>query len=268
MAEPQGDLTMRMPISDGGINTEIAALTDIGRKRDHNEDNLVVLQLEEAAEAGCKGVLCAVADGMGGHASGDVASRIAIETLREYYCKDQSADVGESLLAAYHQANRTIYEQSDHQTVRSRMGTTLVSAVLHDDKLFIANVGDSRAYVIDDGFIRQVSQDHSWVAEQVRRGELSQAEAEQHPLRNLVTRSLGVAPEVEVDIFKEPLRPGSAVLLCSDGLSGLVSASEMLEVVLAEKPQNAVRRLVDLANERGGPDNITVIVVKISEPAK
>jgi serine/threonine protein phosphatase PrpC len=264
MAEAESDRTMRLPSSLDQMAVEIAALTDVGRMRDHNEDNLLVFQPDNAEELYRKGVLCAVADGMGGHASGEVASRIAIETLLESFRQNQSNHIAQTLLDAYGKANQAIYEQSNHETMRSRMGTTLVSALLHNDERIVANVGDSRAYLIEDGFIRQITQDHSWVAEQVRRGELSQAEAEQHPMRNLVTRSLGVAAQAQVDVFREALHAGDTVLLCSDGLSGVVTAPEMLEVATKNVPEVAVRRLVDLANERGGPDNITVVIMRLN----
>jgi len=238
--------------------------TDVGRVRDHNEDNLATVPPEgvpaEVLER--KGQLFLVADGMGGHAAGATASSIATQQIMQNYYQDDSLDLRASLERAIRQANTAIFEQALENLTYAGMGTTLVAAVCQDSRFLIANVGDSRAYLIRDGGIRQLTQDHSWVAEAVRQGTLSIEQARHHPRRNVITRSLGNRPEVEVDFFEEGLLPGDTLVLCSDGLSGPVYDEEIRDLVLALEPQAAADQLVDLANERGGPDNITVVIVR------
>lgn len=145
------------------------------------------------------------------------------------------------------------------------MGTTCVAAVLRGATAYIANVGDSRGYLVRKGHVRQITQDHSWVAEQVRLGQMSEEEARCHGMRNIITRSLGPFPEVEVDIFVEPVEEGDALVLCSDGLSGMVSDHEITSIVENFGPQESVYRLVECANEQGGIDNITAIVARVHQ---
>ncbi len=240
--------------------------TDAGRVRDHNEDSLAAVPPEgtSAEVLERKGHLFLVADGMGGHAAGATASSIATQRVMQAYYEDDSDDLRASLERAFRLANAAIFDQSLSNLVYAGMGTTLVAAVCQDHRFLVANVGDSRAYLIRDGGIRQLTQDHSWVAEAVRQGTLSTEQARHHPRRNVITRSLGNRPDVEVDFFEEGLLPGDTLVLCSDGLSGLVYDEEIRDIVLAHasQPQAAAEQLVDLANERGGPDNITVVIVR------
>src|SRR5215471_11645268 len=212
-----------------------------------------------------KGALFIVADGMGGHAAGEVASEIAVDTVSNMYYQEDSADVAASLLRAIRRANTSIHQRAAENMLRTGMGTTCVAAVLRGNMAYIANVGDSRAYLLRGSSVKQISQDHSWVAEQVRAGILTDDQARTHTQRNVITRCLGTQAEVDVDVFHEELKEGDSLILCTDGLSGLVSDEELLSIVDQFVPQESVYHLVERANENGGPDNITAIVARVEE---
>jgi PPM family protein phosphatase len=237
---------------------EIATLSDTGRQRANNQDSYGV----GYARSGARWMM--VADGMGGHAGGATASRVAVETVSSVVASSQLApDV--TLRAAFEAANRVVHGESQRNRDLAGMGTTGVAALFSADGVaFVANVGDSRAYRLRDRTFEQVTLDHSLVAEMRRRGLLSEEEALVHPRRNEVLRSLGVEPDVVVDLHQLDLQPGDLFLLCSDGLSGVVRDAEIAEVVRREPPAQAVRTLVDFANSRGGPDNVTVQIARIS----
>lgn len=247
------------------LRLDVAQLTDVGRKRDHNEDNMAYVIPKDPQVMAYKGALFIVADGMGGHAAGEVASEIAVDTVSNAYYQDDNDDVRTSLLQAIRRANAAIHQRAAENMLRSGMGTTCVAAVLRGNVAYIANVGDSRAYLVRKAQIRQVSQDHSWVAEQVRAGLLTEEQARTHAQRNVITRSLGTQPEVEIDFFQEFLEEGDSLILCSDGLSGLVNDEELQRTVEQFGPRESVYHLVERANENGGPDNITAIVAHIQE---
>jgi len=247
------------------LRLDVAQLTDVGRKRDHNEDNMAYVIPKDPQVMAYKGALFIVADGMGGHAAGEVASEIAVDTVSNAYYQDDNDDVQSSLLQAIRRANAAIHQRAAENMLRSGMGTTCVAAVLRGNVAYIANVGDSRAYLVRKSQIRQVSQDHSWVAEQVRAGLLTEEQARTHAQRNVITRSLGTQPEVEIDFFLEALEEGDSLILCSDGLSGLVNDEEMQRTVEQFVPQESVYHLIERANENGGPDNITAIVAHVQE---
>jgi serine/threonine protein phosphatase PrpC len=248
------------------LRLDVAQLTDVGRKRPHNEDSMAYVVPKEAQVMAKKGALFIVADGMGGHAAGEVASELAVETVSKlYYLQDDNDDVVTSLLQAIKRANTLIHQRAAENMLRSGMGTTCVSAVLRGNMAYIANVGDSRAYLIRKGKVKQVSQDHSWVEEQVRAGLLTRDQARSHAQRNVITRSLGTQTDVDVDIFAEHLEEGDTLVLCTDGLSGLILEEELSAIVDKYMPQESVYRLVERANENGGPDNITAIVIRVLE---
>ena len=247
------------------LRLEVAELTDVGRRRDSNEDNLTRLVPKDPKTMDQKGAIFVVADGMGGHAAGEVASEIAVETIREEYYESESEDVPEALLRAIKHANQVIYERATEQAGRAGMGTTCVAVVARGGVAYIANVGDSRVYLIRDGQIRQVTHDHSWVAEQVRAGMLTEEQARTHAHRNVITRALGTQPEVEADLFIEPIQDSDLFLLCSDGLSGPVPEPDLNRIGLTGSPDEAVRDLIAQANEQGGPDNITAVLVHVLE---
>jgi protein phosphatase len=229
--------------------------TDVGRVRGINQDMPLV-----------RDNLYAVADGMGGHAGGEVAARVAVETLEHAFDRLPTTD---GLRDAFSEANAAIWQESQTNTDLRGMGTTLTAMALvggtdSQDVLALANVGDSRAYVLSDGRLTQVTDDHSLAEERMRHGEMTEAEAAVHPQRHILTRALGVSSEVETDMWELQLRSGDRVLLCSDGLTNEVGMEEMTDVLVAvSDPEAAASRLVELANEHGGSDNITVIVVDV-----
>jgi protein phosphatase len=210
--------------------------------------------------------LYAVADGMGGHAGGEVAAQVAVETLEHAFDRAPTAD---GLREAFTEANAAIWQESQSNTDLRGMGTTLTAMALvggpdGSDLLALANVGDSRAYVLTEGRLVQVTDDHSLAEERMRHGEMTEAEAAVHPQRHILTRALGVSTEVETDMWELHLRSGDRVLLCSDGLSNEVGMDEMRDVLVSVgDPEEAARRLVEVANDHGGNDNITVIVVDV-----
>ena len=229
--------------------------SDVGRVRTTNQD----LPLEAPN-------LFAVADGMGGHAAGEVAARIAVDTLRSSFAGHTSID---GLRQAVTDANAAVWRQSQLRSELRGMGTTLIAAALVPDSdgrdvIALANVGDSRAYVYSEAQIAQITADHSLAEEKVRHGELTEAEAAVHPHRHILTRALGVASGVEVDLWELHLQAGDRLLLCSDGLTNEVDPSEIAGVLAAEAdPAEAAQRLVAMANEHGGSDNITAVVVDV-----
>ncbi|MDQ2713679.1 MAG: Stp1/IreP family PP2C-type Ser/Thr phosphatase [Chloroflexota bacterium] len=247
------------------LRLDVAQLTDVGRRREHNEDNMAYVIPKDMQVMAAKGSLFIVADGMGGHAAGEVASEIAVDTVSNVYYQDDSEDVAVALVHAIKRANAAIHQRAAENMLRSGMGTTCVAAILRANMAYIANVGDSRAYLVRAGQVRQVSQDHSWVAEQVRAGLLTEDQARTHAQRNVITRSLGTQPDVDIDIFAEPLEEGDSLVLCTDGLSGLVTEEELQRIINQFLPQESVYHLVERANENGGPDNITAIVIHVNE---
>jgi serine/threonine protein phosphatase PrpC len=232
--------------------TQIAAVTDPGRRRRQNEDAYVV-----------QPPLFAVADGMGGAQAGEIASRIAASALR-----DSGTEAGEDAVAALIQeANRRVYEAAASDDARAGMGTTVTAALVEADSVRIGHVGDSRAYRARDGALQQLTEDHSLVAELVRSGKLSPEEADVHPQRSVITRVLGTDPEVDVDTFEVEARPGDVFMICSDGLTSMVEDEAIL--ALLGRPGRTLEQrahsLVDAANRGGGEDNITVILFELGE---
>src|SRR6266542_4136538 len=240
-----------MPLNRG-------AMTDMGRMRKNNEDRYLIA-----------GRLAAVADGMGGHRAGEVASAIAMEelaTLEHAGPWPTPAEAGEALRAVFLAANRRIRETAAKDAEFEGMGTTLVALLEDGDSVHLANVGDSRAYLLRNGELSQVTVDHTLVQELIDEGRLRPDEAERHPQRSIITRALGVESDVEVDLFTYKLLSGDRLLLCSDGLSGVVDEHRIRNVLLrVPEPQRAAEKLVAMANEGGGPDNITVVVLDTSD---
>lgn len=234
-----------------------AARTDVGRARDRNED----------AYFGGEHVF-AVADGLGGHNAGDVASHLAIESLRSLDARASSAASGSlagALTKAVHDANRAVYERAQADAKVRGMGTTLTAVAIADGSIHLAHVGDSRCYLLRGGSISQLSRDHTLVARMVAEGKLTAEQAEAHPQRSILTRALGAEPEVDVDSLEIPFLPGDRLLLCSDGLSSVIDEERIRSVIADSKePDETCRRLVDEANMRGGPDNITVLLIEMA----
>lgn len=232
-----------------------AALTDVGRVRTHNEDSVLA-----------QAPLFVVADGLGGHQAGEIASSIAIETLRDN--APRKAD-SKALGRAVRAANKEIMRAAKEGYGRSGMGTTVTAALVEGTRIAIAHVGDSRAYLLHAGVLERVSQDHSMVADMIRAGQLTEAEARIHPNRSVITRALGTDPNVVADTYDIDAEPGDRLLLCSDGLSGMLIDSEIARI-LGEyrEPSVAARALIDAANEAGGHDNISAVIVDIEGQAR
>ncbi|MBI2942585.1 MAG: Stp1/IreP family PP2C-type Ser/Thr phosphatase [Candidatus Wallbacteria bacterium] len=244
-------------------NVEIAVLTNVGLRREHNEDNYYIFDPQGCDTTG-RGMLFAVADGMGGHAAGETASRIAVETLRSYYTEAMNGSFRDALERCILDANARIYGQAQTSPILKGMGTTLTVAVLSNTTLNVGQIGDSRAYLIRAKTITQLTDDHSLVAEQIRQGLLTEEEAANHPARNIITRALGTKEKVEADYSNCTLEVDDRVLVCSDGLHGVVTNEQILEIALAAPDSAAAcEQLIARANEGGGPDNITAILVHL-----
>ncbi len=246
-----------------GYDVEVSVWTDVGCHREVNEDCGRYVTPGEPELVARKGVLAFVADGMGGHAAGEVASQIVGDQLGRFYYDDPAKDLHAALRTAFEQVNGVIYQAGFDDMRLLGMGTTCTALVLRGDEAFSAHVGDSRLYLVRDGHLELLSEDHSLVNEMVKHGIISEEQARNHEDRNVITRALGLRPDVEVATWEAPLsiRTHDRFLLCSDGLYDLVSDEEIKEVVISEKPYAAGERLVALAKERGGYDNITVAVL-------
>jgi serine/threonine protein phosphatase PrpC len=242
------------------VQFEVGQFSDPGRKRPNNEDWLGAFQPEDANRLARKGSLFLVADGMGGHQSGEMASRRAADQVIRTYMDDPSSDVASSLRRAIESANASLYAETSGKELRGRWGTTLVAAAVRHDELWIANVGDSRAYLLRGGKLRQLSRDHALSA-----SALGIESSEGWYGRHLITRALGLKASLEVDVFPpKTLRRGDRVLLCSDGLTTPLSDDEIREISVRFPPQEAAKALVRAANDRGGPDNVSVIMIQVT----
>ena len=257
---------MPMKITSCGI-------TDVGQKRQNNEDNFLINDEIN---------LYVVADGMGGHVGGEFASQIAVTTIEEVI---QNVEVdpeatrpdwgalgsavaisGEKLKYAIRLAGKRIFDRTNDEPELRGMGTTTVAMLFDQNKVFLAHVGDSRAYLIRGATVSQVTEDHSLVNEQIRLGLITREAARNHKLKNIITRSVGYQEDVEIDTIVRPVDKGDRFVLCSDGLSNLVDENEILDVVGAnQSTEIAAQKLIDLANSRGGDDNITLIIAQVDE---
>jgi protein phosphatase len=249
-------------------------MTDLGRVRTNNEDCFRIVEPLN---------LFVLSDGMGGEAHGEVASELAVETIVKF-CMDPQADAGGALLSntepswsektrrltsAVHLANKNIYEAAEAHPEQHGMGATLTAAWIDGSRLSIAHVGDSRAYLLRGGTLQQLTSDHSLVAEQVRRGILTAAEAEESEMQSVLLRALGALPEIEIDSEEHTLFARDILMLCCDGLTRMVTEPEIAGTLQAEPdPTRAAEKLIALANERGGVDNITVIVVRVGSESR
>lgn len=241
----------------------MGAKTDLGRIRDNNEDKFDFFEPEDPAVLATKGCFYAVADGMGGHSAGQIACELALKTVIETYYANPSADTEASLRHAVIEANTLIYDSAQSVPDRQGMGTTLTAVVVREDRMTVAQIGDSRAYLLRGHKITQLTDDHSWVAEQVRLGTMTLAEAQVSPFRNIITRSIGTSAMVEPDVFTHDLQVGDTLVLCSDGLSGHLEPYEIQTMTEQQSPSAAALSLIEAANERGGRDNITAVVLSV-----
>jgi len=243
-----------------------AARTDVGMIRSGNEDNFSV-----KAPQGANRGLFIVADGMGGHAAGEVASEMAVQTIEREL--DALKELNESLAAerlteALRKANRTIHDRTIAEVDKQGMGTTASVLVLAESRYLIGQVGDSRVYLLRDGALKQLTKDHSYVQEQVDLGNLTPEQARYHPYSNVITRCVGASPDVEPDVYAGDARTGDVFLIASDGLTGMVDDRRLAQLLMSRaEPERKVQALISEANGRGGLDNITAIVVHVDEVA-
>lgn len=250
------------------MNVKSAGLTHVGRQRQHNEDSFLVANDSR---------LYLVADGMGGHAAGEIASRIAVDSISEFILHTKEDDgtwphaydeqfrrSTNRLMEAVRSANTRVLEAMRKDARLRGMGTTVVACLADEGTVSVAHVGDSRAYLIRDNQLSRITNDHSWVFEQVQAGMLTEAEAEKHPLRNVITRALGGALQVSPDAVEIEAKPGDVYLLCSDGLTGMVPEEEILRLVSGADGdlEEACQKLIESANAHGGLDNVTAVLLR------
>ena len=236
--------------------------TDVGLKRNSNQDFVYASD----QKVGRLPSLLIVADGMGGHAAGDLASRVCVETAVSSIEGSGQTETIPILAEAVQKANRAVLKKAAEKPEYAGMGTTIVAAVIDGNTLYVANVGDSRLYLIDDDRIDQITLDHSLVAEMVRSGRISPEQMRNHPEKNIITRAVGGEENVEVDFFDVGLHKGDVVLLCSDGLTNMVEDDQIFRIVRREKTlRDAGQKLISAANSAGGRDNISVVLARLTD---
>jgi len=245
---------------------EVGSLSDVGCQRENNEDALSYWepQAEEAFQK--KGRLALVADGMGGYEGGQEASRLAIETIQEVYGQDSTGDPRDALLKGFQEAHHRIREYAEAHPEFQGMGTTCTALALNNLHLYFAHVGDSRLYLVRGSTISRLTRDHSYVGRLVESGVLRSDEAERHPQRHILTAALGAGAEIVADAPLNPidLEQDDVLVLCTDGLWSLIHEPEIMDIVSKKAASAACSELVQLARQRGGPDNITVQILRVS----
>ncbi|MFC1812985.1 Stp1/IreP family PP2C-type Ser/Thr phosphatase [Thermodesulfobacteriota bacterium] len=249
------------------IEVTVGSASHRGMKKKENQDYHAYFSPEDGRKNN-KGILLAVADGMGGRMGGAIASRITVDNLMEAYYKDMSGNIPESLKQAFLKANEAVIAKGQADEELKGMASTLVAVVFKNDKMYHANVGDSRGYLIDENRISQFTEDHSFVASLIKAGAITEEEALNHPEGHIITRAIGLGPELQVDTSQThtKVKKGQYILLCCDGLWGVVSNDEILNTVHKHRAPDVVcEKLVEKANKNGGPDNITVIVARIDK---
>jgi PPM family protein phosphatase len=238
-------------------------LSDVGCVRTNNEDSALFIRPSNLRVRANKGFLSIVADGMGGHAAGEIASRMAIDTVsKTYFDRDESSE--ESLFFALTKANRNIWQSAAKNVQQKGMGTTCTAIAIVDTRLYLAHVGDSRAYLLKKGQLFQLSKDHTYVQTLVDQGVITPTEAEKHPERNVLTRAMGTHSKVEIDVAALPhaFEDDDRLFLCSDGLYDYLSNDEIAQLLLQPSLSESAAQLISLAKQRGGHDNITVLLVE------
>lgn len=272
-----GDLKNQLLALVNNPIRKVGMCSDVGMVRQINEDSLGVFELSFTTQSNRSGLgLYVCADGMGGVNAGEVASALAVDEVTSYVqgalanldssLEDPASEVKSQLQQAVKQANSRVFETGRTNSELNGMGTTMTTALIFGQNVFVAHVGDSRCYLLNKDGIDKVSRDHSLVGRLVEIGQITPEQAAVHPQRNLIYRSLGTYQNVEVDLYQRPLKIGDWLLLCTDGLTGHVADDELQSIVLsAQDPHQAAQRLVNLANQRGGEDNITVLLVQMAE---
>ncbi|MDD6307687.1 MAG: Stp1/IreP family PP2C-type Ser/Thr phosphatase [Clostridiales bacterium] len=235
------------------------SMTHVGQRREMNQDYMYTSE----TAVGNLPNLFLVADGMGGHAAGEYASRFTVEKIVEKITNSSQREPVAVIKEAVEEVNTMLLAEAEADASKEGMGTTIVAATVIDDRLYAANVGDSRLYVINQDNITQITRDHSLVEEMVRLGEMNKEDAKDHPDKNIITRAIGVLSEVAVDFFEIVLKPEDMILMCSDGLTNMVEDSEIKRIVLGQRDiVEKAEKLVETANRNGGKDNITVVLIE------
>jgi len=248
----------------------VASLTDVGCQRENNEDSFLYWEPASDEEFRRKGRLAAIADGMGGHEGGQEASRMAVETVREVYDRALGDDPQAALVEAFGTAHARIQDYAERHPAFHGMGTTCTALVIRDRQLYFAHVGDSRLYLVRGATILRLTRDHSYVGRLVESGIVRAEDAEKHPQRHILTAALGAGRDVAVDGPERAvaLQDGDHLLLCTDGLWSVVTEDELETAVSANSPTECCAVLVELARQRGGPDNITLQVLRVGAESK
>jgi PPM family protein phosphatase len=259
-------MSMAVAWNQNKPGVDIAALTDVGRQRANNEDSYLYWEPESDQEFRRKGRLAVVADGMGGYEGGQEASRLAVETVRLVYDRDFADSPPQALLSGLLKAHDNIQRYAVEHPEFQGMGTTCTALALVERKLYFAHIGDSRLYLVRPDAITRLTRDHSYVGRLVESGIVRSEDAQTHPQRHILTAALGSGKEIAPDISENPvqLETGDKALLCTDGLWSVVSEAEIAKSVRFNPPAQACRSLVDMALDCGGPDNVTVVVLRIS----
>lgn len=235
------------------------SMTDVGRRREMNQDYMYTSE----TAVGMLPNLYIVADGMGGHKAGEYASRFTVEKMVEVISKEKAKEPVAALKGAMTVANHELFTEAGSDAGKAGMGTTVVAATVVGNRMYVANVGDSRLYIINHEAITQITRDHSLVEEMVRMGEMDKEDAKNHPDKNIITRAVGVIPEVTADFFEVEVKPEDTILLCSDGLTNMIEDEEIKKIVLGQRDiVEKAEKLVKTANENGGRDNITVVLIE------
>lgn len=255
---PETEPAPNLPV----IPLTFAAKTDLGRVRENNEDKFDWWEPDDTVLLSARGRLYAVSDGMGGHAAGQIAAELALKIIGDAYYSGAHGTPEEALVRAIVKANTEIFDTARAIPSRKGMGCTIVLLAVVGEDAVLAWAGDSRIYRIRDGQAEQLTDDHSWVHEQVRLGALNDEEARRSPYRNVITRCLGPEPAVTPETRREAIQAGDRFLLCSDGLTGPVDDAALAEIISVSAPAFACRKLIALANENGGPDNITAAILR------
>ena len=242
---------------------KFAAKTDMGQVRENNEDKFDFYEPEDPAILAARGCVYAVSDGIGGAQAGQIASELLLKNLISGYYDHASPDLLTALYESIVSANDRIHSLAQMIPERNGMGATLTATVFCEDRVIVAQVGDSRAYCLRNNTLFQITQDHSWVEEQVRAGIMSRGDAESSPFKNVITRSVGAAPIVNPDFYEEQAQPGDVWVLCSDGLTAYATEDEIAAIVATCPPSEAARQFIEIANARGGRDNITAFVISV-----
>jgi protein phosphatase len=242
---------------------KFAVKTDIGQKRERNEDSYNIIVNNDKAP-----VSFIIADGMGGHNSGEIASRLAVDFVSNYITSNPDefsveSEISEKISALIAKANDLIIDNAKRNEKNSGMGTTIIVSMVLNNKIYIGNVGDSRAYLIRNGKIEQITVDHSYIEELLKSGSITKEEAVNHPQKNIITRALGSSKEVKADTFSVELQKKDSILFCTDGLTNMLNDDEILKAITESKePEEICQKLIKGSIANGGEDNITVIIIR------